>query len=207
MSPPFYIIIFLNKLQRTTPLFLGKVLDGLQLRTFNQYGLLCIAVESTKPTSPSVCEYNPRIFLNANAPWSTFICGSQGSGKSYTFSCILENCLLPSGLGKLPSPLAAIVFHYDTFTSFGSRQLCEVVYLCSSGIPVIVLVSPRNIWRMKYAYENLPLSSPSRKPELILLIFQDKYLNVSRMMSIMAVSDKDGPLPLYMEVWTESHLF
>jgi len=33
------------------------------------------------------------IFLNTNAPWSAFICGSQGSGKSYTLSCMLENLL------------------------------------------------------------------------------------------------------------------
>ena len=130
---------------RNTPLFSGKVLDGLKLGTFNQYGLLCKAVatresqhlpESTTPKLPRVCNHDPRVFLHVNAPWSTFICGSQGSGKSYTLSCILKNCLIPSGLRQLPSPLAAIVFHYDNFTSYGSRQLCEAAYLCSSGVPV-----------------------------------------------------------------------
>lgn len=181
---------------RNTPLFSGKVLDGSKLGTFYQYGLLCKAVatrksqhlpESTTPTLPRVCNDDPRIFLNVNAPLSTFICGSQGSGKSYTLSCILENCLIPSGLGQLPSPLAAIVFHYDTFTSYGSRQLCEAAYLCSSGVPVKVLVSPTNFWRMKQMYENLPLSS------------------LTRMMSMMAVSDKDSPIPLYIEVWIKSN--
>jgi len=200
---------------RTTPLFSGKVLDGSKLGTFNQYGLLCKAVatrksqhlpESTTPKLPRVYNDDPRIFLNVNAPWSTFICGSQGSGKSYTLSCILENCLIPSGLGQLPSPLAAIVFHYDTFTSYGSRQLCEAAYLCSSGVPVKVLVSPTNFWRMKQTYENLPLSSPSsRKPEVVPMKFQDKHLDVTRMMSMMAVSDKDGPIPLYIEVWIKSN--
>ena len=195
---------------KTTPLFSGRVLDGSNLGTFNQYGLLCKAVatregkhlpESTTPKLPHVFRYDPRIFLNVNAPWSTFICGSQGSGKSYTLSCILENCLIPSGLGQLPSPLAAIVFHYDTFTSYGSRQLCEAAYLCSSGVPVKVLVSPTNFWRMKQTYENLPLKSPSsRKPEVIPMKFQDKHLDVTRMMNMMAVSDKDGPIPLYIEV-------
>ncbi|KAL8992992.1 MAG: hypothetical protein Q9188_007448 [Gyalolechia gomerana] len=193
---------------RNTPIFSGKVLEGSKVGTFNQYGLLCKAVatrksqhppESTTPKPRCVCNYDPRIFLNVNAPWSTFICGSQGSGKSYTLSCILENCLIPSGLGQLPSPLAAIVFHYDTFTSYGSRQLCEAAYLCSSGVPVKVLVSPTNFWRMKQMYENLPLSSPSsRKPEVIPMKFQDKHLDVTRMMSMMAVSDKDGPIPLYV---------
>lgn len=154
---------------RTTPLFSEKMLDGSKLGTFNQYELLCKAIatresqhlpESTISIFPRVCNYDPRIFLNVNAPWSTFICGSQGSGKSYTLFCILENCLIPSGLGQLPSPLAAIVFHYDTFTSYGSRQLCETVYLCSSGVSVKVLVSPTNFWRMKQTYENLPSHRP-----------------------------------------------
>ena len=198
---------------RTTPLFSGKVLDGSKLGTFKQYGLFCKAVasrqsqqlpaDSTKPISHCVFDYDPRIFLNVNAPWSTFICGSQGSGKSYTLSCILENCLIPSQLGQLPSPLAAIVFHYDTFASYGSRQLCEAAYLCSAGVPVKVLVSPTNFWRMKQMYENLPLLSPiSRKPDVIPMKFHDKHLDVTRMMNMMAVNDKDGPVPLYIEVGT-----
>ncbi len=200
---------------RTAPLFSGKVLDGSESGTYNQYGLLCKAValrqsqhlpELTAPKLPWVFDYDPRIFLNVNAPWSTFICGSQGSGKSYTLSCMLENCLIPSELGQLPSPLAAIVFHYDTFTSYGSRQLCEAAYLCSAGVPVKVLVSPTNFWRMRQTYENLPLSSPtSRKPEVIPMKFHDKHLDVTRMMNMMAVSDKDGPVPLYIEVWTKSN--
>ena len=199
---------------KTTPLFSGKVLSGSKLGTFMQYGLLCKAVasrqsqqfpaDSTEPKSPCVFEYDPRIFLNVNAPWSTFICGSQGSGKSYTLSCMLENCLIRSELGQLPSPLAAIVFHYDTFTSYGSRQLCEAAYLCSAGVPVKVLVSPTNFWRMRQMYENLPLSSPtSRKPEVVPMKFLDKHLDVTRMKNMMAVSDKDGPVPLYIEVWAK----
>ena len=200
---------------RTTPLFSGRVLDRSEMGTFNQYGLLCKAVtlrqsqnlpESASPKLTCVFDYDPRIFLNVNAPWSTFICGSQGSGKSYTLSCMLENCLIPSELGQLPSPLAAIVFHYDTFTSYGSRQLCEAAYLCSAGVPVKVLVSPTNFWRMRQTYESLPLSSPiSRKPAVIPMKFHDRHLDVTRMMNLMAVSDKNGPVPLYIEVWTKSN--
>ncbi|MCJ1308418.1 hypothetical protein MMC25_002071 [Agyrium rufum] len=195
---------------RTTPLFSGQVLDGAELGTFAQYSLLCKAAarKESQPipnlTTPSLShtiDPDPRIFLNVNAPWSTFICGSQGSGKSYTLSCILESCLIPSFLGKLPHPLAAIVFHYDTFTSYGSKQLCEAAYLCSSGVPVKILVSPTNFWRMKETYENLPiLSSNYRKPEVIAMKFQDKHLNVARIMSMMAVSEKEGAIPLYIEV-------
>ncbi|KAF2827553.1 hypothetical protein CC86DRAFT_381552 [Ophiobolus disseminans] len=37
--------------------------------------------------------------LNTNSPWSFFLCGSQGSGKSHTPSCILENCMLDGAVG------------------------------------------------------------------------------------------------------------
>lgn len=51
-------------------------------------------------------------YTNTNAPWSTFICGSQGSGKSHTLSCILENALVaPSLTGKIIEPLTGLVLH------------------------------------------------------------------------------------------------
>lgn len=32
---------------------------------------------------------DPRVMLNTNIPFSAFICGLQGSGKSHTTSCII----------------------------------------------------------------------------------------------------------------------
>lgn len=32
---------------------------------------------------------DPRVMLNTNTPFSAFICGLQGSGKSHTTSCII----------------------------------------------------------------------------------------------------------------------
>jgi len=142
-----------------------------------------------------------RLFVNMNAPWSTFICGSQGSGKSHTLSCMLEDALLPSRLGKLPRPLAGMVFHYDKFTGFSSTQICEAAYLASAGIPVKVLVSPSNLWRMTRAYQNLPGFPPNtEKPVVAPLLLHEKQLNVERMMKLMAVDEKDGKMALYMEV-------
>ena len=196
----------------TTPLFSGVVLDGVPANTFKQYGLLgehvaiaeaqgCLNFNERRPFSPT--KDDPRIFINISPPWSAFVCGSQGSGKSHTLSCILENCLIPSKLGQLPRPLTGMVFHYDTFTSYGSNQVCKAAYLCS-GIPVRVLVSPTNYWRMKDTYENLPgLSSSAQKPEVIAMKFQDKHLNVTRMMNLMAVNEKKGAVPLYIEVSSE----
>ena len=148
-----------------------------------------------------------RLFVNFNTPWSTFICGSQGSGKSHSLSCMLENALLPSRLGKLPRPLAGMVFHYDKFTGFSSTQICEAAYLASEGITVNILVSPTNLGRMTKAYRNLPGFPPNvRKPVVAPLLLNEKQLNVERMMKLMAVDEKDGRMALYMEVRSEAQV-
>ena len=138
-----------------------------------------------------------RLFVNMNAPWSAFICGSQGSGKSHTLSCMLEAALWQPDLGELKKPLSAMVFHYDKFSS---SQICEAAYL-SSKIPVKVLVSPSNYKTMKKAYENMPGFLPNEKKLVVLpLVLFEKQLNLKRMMTLMAAEEKDGKPPLYMEV-------
>lgn len=81
------------------------------------------------------------IMHNTSAPSLAFICGSQGSGKSYTFTCMLENGLLPTTApGTGSSPLAGLVFHYD---NNGSTALAEATSLAHSGVKVRVLASER----------------------------------------------------------------
>lgn len=46
-----------------------------------QYGLLGQVL--------SASNFDARLFQNTNMPFSTFICGLQGSGKSHTLSCLL----------------------------------------------------------------------------------------------------------------------
>lgn len=194
---------------RTVPLLSGKILDQVEADTFKQYGLLGEQLASQHSSNSgeehlSPTKGDPRVFLNINTPWSAFICGSQGSGKSHTLSCMLENCLIPSKLGQLSSPLTALVFHYDVFTSYTSSQVCEAAYLCSSGIPVRVLVSPTNYWRMKRAYENLPgLAPDAPRPEVSPMKFQDKHLDATKMMTMMAVNHQEESVPLYIEVSSE----
>jgi len=52
-----------------------------------QYGLLGIPSNWNEifPTTPA----DNRLFLNTNIPFSAFICGVQGSGKSHTTSCLI----------------------------------------------------------------------------------------------------------------------
>lgn len=39
----------------------------------------------------SALPQDPRVMLNTNVPFSAFICGVQGSGKSHTTGCIIGN--------------------------------------------------------------------------------------------------------------------
>ena len=156
---------------------------------------------SSKGPSSSTQMSDSRLFVNINAPWSAFICGSQGSGKSHTLSCMLEGALTPSGLGPLENPLAGMVFHYDKFTGFAADQHCEAICLNSTSIRVTVLVSASSFHRLKGVYEdvrNLPSNAP--KPVVAPLLLKEKHLNIERMMKLMAVDEKEGKNSLYMEV-------
>ncbi|KIY01429.1 uncharacterized protein Z520_02981 [Fonsecaea multimorphosa CBS 102226] len=200
---------------KTNPLFSNHVQKALRSgimgavapsnNPYPQYGLLGMREQTYNSSLPDATRtLSPEdnlVFANMNAPWSAFICGSQGAGKSHSLSCLLENSLLASSpAGENPKPLAGLVFHYDKFTSSESTQLCEAAYLCSSGIPVRVLVSPSNIHAMHRLYRNLPgLPRDAPRPEVIPLYFQESQLNVTRLMTLMAV-DETGKVPLYMEV-------
>ena len=125
---------------------------------FSQFGL--IAGDISSGTSGS---QDNRLFQNVSSPSSTFICGSQGSGKSHTLSCLLENCLIPCAATVLPRPLTALVFHYDTFVSDTGGAPCEAAYLSSHpDISVRVLCAPTNRIQIKVSHvfgENKPPSS------------------------------------------------
>lgn len=159
-----------------------------------QYGLLGLRLHGVNNLS----EQDDLVYANVSAPWSAFICGSQGSGKSHTLSCLLENALItPPPAGNLASPLAGLVMHYDKFTAFSSTQLCEAAHLCSSGIPVRVLVSPTNYSTMKAAYEGLAGQSDMLTVEPLYL--PQKDLNIGMMKSLMGVNNLAAQ-PLYLEV-------
>jgi hypothetical protein len=173
---------------------------------FPQYGFLGLREASFGPdggqdrSPPGEVGDQDMVYANINAPWSAFICGSQGGGKSHTLSCLLENALSKSDAGVLPNPLAGIMFHYDNFTSYESTQVCEAAYLCSQGIPVRILVSPVNLPNMRKLYANLPDLPPSApKPRVEPLHLREKQLNISNMLTLMAVNDGARP-PLYLDV-------
>ncbi|KAI1680238.1 hypothetical protein KJE20_10878 [Pyrenophora tritici-repentis] len=138
------------------------------------------------------------VLLNTDSPWSAFLCGSQGSGKSHALSCMLENCLLTDEtilprVGFNPHPLAGLVFHYDRCQGSG---VCEAAYLCTS-VPTTVLVSPSNYGRLKRAYEAMA-EKQGAKITVKQLYVLPKYLDTERMKTLMAVG-KEDEVPLYMQ--------
>jgi hypothetical protein len=114
-----------------------------------QFGLLA-RLNRTLSHPIGLVQDDSRIFYNISPPSSTFICGSQGSGKSHTLSCMLENCLISSKAGRLPNPLTGVVFHYDTFISDTMGSPCEAAFLSSHpDVEVRVLCSPTNLHTMR----------------------------------------------------------
>jgi len=114
---------------------------------FSQYGLIACDSGDAGDSEPAS---DSRIYYNVSVPSSVFVCGSQGSGKSYTLSCLLENCLIPSDAAELPHPLTGIVFHYDNFVSDHSGAPCEAAYLSSNkAVSVRVLCAPTSIHTAK----------------------------------------------------------
>ncbi|KAI4177061.1 MAG: hypothetical protein LQ343_000542 [Gyalolechia ehrenbergii] len=202
---------------KNTPLFSAEVARKLAAHLgrgpFPQYGFLAKkekifslednpdqAIPDAGKDAPKESE-DGRIFLNMNAPLSVFLCGSQGSGKSHTLSCIMEEALKDSRLGRLPQPMAGIVFHYDKFSRGSHHEPCEAAYLCSTGIPVKVLVPLSSINRMERAYGALPGLPPGApKPVVSPLLLREEHLDVSTMMKLMKVDSEKGGAVLYMEV-------
>lgn len=151
----------------TTPIFTMPVLKHVKSEavaagnsppSFPQYGLIAGVTGAAQPGEKNGSSIrDPRVFFNVAAPSSTFICGSQGSGKSHTLSCLLENCLIPSDANKLPRPLTGLVFHYDTFICDDGGSPCEAAFLSSDpNMKVRVLCSPTNIRTIEV---RLPASS------------------------------------------------
>ncbi|KAL7795120.1 hypothetical protein V8C37DRAFT_44510 [Trichoderma ceciliae] len=181
----------------------GSSLETDKTKPFTQYGLLGGVIKDKGEVNTSAGLdakdprhfFNTRLFFNTTAPSSVFICGSQGSGKSHTLSCLLENCLMQSEANVLPRPLTGIVFHYDPWVSASRGSPCEAAYLASAeDISVRVLSPPTNVRQIKNIYSKLPNVHVEE------LRINQSDLNTKRMMDLMAVSSVQGGIPLYLHV-------
>ncbi|KAF2437204.1 hypothetical protein P171DRAFT_506491 [Karstenula rhodostoma CBS 690.94] len=183
----------------SSPFFsLQSLTDGIKARSRPppQYGLMAKMspeIAGSAETATPHQEYpDKRLFFNVTAPSSIFICGSQGSGKSHTLSCLLENCLTPSDAAVLPKPLSAILFHYDTFISDDGGSPCEAAFLSSlPGARVRVVCAPTNIRTIRRTYEHLGV-------DIEPLQVKDGDLNTKRILDLMAIKSEEGSIPLYV---------
>lgn len=161
-------------------------------KIFPQFGLLAgIGNAEVSNNNNKNNNNNNILHYNVAAPSSVFICGSQGSGKSHTLSCLLENCLLPSEATELPRPLTGIVFHYDAFIADDAGSPCEAAFLSTQNkIRVRVLCAPSNIRTIKSTY--------SRFPNVVVeeLRISESNLDTKKMMDLMAVQT-GSVIPLY----------
>jgi hypothetical protein len=79
-----------NEEIKHAPLISADIIDSTEDHLLPQVGFLGAQVDN--PNSPQKA-----LFLNTNVPFSAFVCGVQGSGKSHTVSCLL-------GKSKRPLP-------------------------------------------------------------------------------------------------------
>ncbi|PQE10772.1 p-loop containing nucleoside triphosphate hydrolase protein [Rutstroemia sp. NJR-2017a BBW] len=174
---------------KSIPLFSAAVLQHLK-KYFTRYGF--IAGQSSLLKQPILeDDPDPRLFFNIAAPSSVFICGSQGSGKSHTLSCLLENCPMESELSELTTPLSGLLFHYDSFTGDNIGIPCEAAHLASGG-----KIEVRVLELVVHFIPGSGLSIPGVQVENLRIDQAD--LNTQRMMDLMAVKTDDGPMPLYL---------
>jgi hypothetical protein len=201
-SAPLFTMPVLNKAR--------KQLSAGAATLFPQYGLLGGVLNGNIPKLTEDESHDPRLFFNVTTPSSMFICGSQGSGKSHTLSCLLENCLINSVAGKLPKPLTGIVFHYDTFISDDGGSPCEAAFLSSNAdIKVRVLCSPTNIQTIKvgalrtFGNSTMKLIASLQRiykrlnVQVDALQINECDLNTKRMIEMMAINNSEA-VPLYV---------
>ncbi|KAG8764562.1 hypothetical protein FRC15_007546 [Serendipita sp. 397] len=180
---------------KTSPLATWDVIDSGAV-DFAQRGLLGEVLSVHADDLPKHTK-DSRLYMNLDAPSSGLVCGVQGSGKSYTVSCIMESALMNDPrVGSLPAPLATVVFHYDQEIS---NRPCEAAFLSESkdgtmrGVEeVVVLVSPKNQEQRKEVYSHL------KHVRVEPLKLAEGDLNAKRMLSMMGWDDQET-MPLYLQ--------
>lgn len=180
-----------NRNVEHAPLLSGSVVTRHHKHLVPQYGFL---------GSTSLDDTDIRVFQNTNVPFSTFICGLQGSGKSHTTACMLENALNATPqLGRLQAPTSALVFSYGEFSNGGAGfTVSEAAYLAAPNKiaaahrvkKVTVLTSPSHPTIRRH-YQEIAGA------EIIPFKLKAQSLDISTLLTLMAINEK-VQVPLYM---------
>ncbi|TFK55842.1 hypothetical protein OE88DRAFT_1731482 [Heliocybe sulcata] len=163
-----------------------------------QYGVLG-GIQSVSSCGSSEIPGDPRLYFNTNAPFSTVVCGVQGSGKSHTVSVMLENMFVPGypQIGSLEKELSGLVLHFGD-GGMNSRP-CEAAWLGVSKVPgvkpppVRVFVAKSSLNTMQAIYRPLGTNITVQP-----LLFKQSDLDAEAFLSMMAVESSDSA-PLYVQ--------
>lgn len=142
-------------------------------------------------------------FLNTGEPFCAVVVGVQGSGKSHTTSCIIENCMLElEPVSKISKPISTLVFHYDSDpTNFCESSTLAIPFLREQfdGVyypyvkKLTILASPSFYKQRKEFYSGIA------NCQVIPLLFRWRDLNAHHLRSLMQLEIHEN-MPLYMGV-------
>ncbi|KAF9263534.1 hypothetical protein L218DRAFT_927205 [Marasmius fiardii PR-910] len=186
---------------RDAPLLTQEAHSRLPKNYATQYGVLG-KILACRLREDRFAFNDPRLYMNANAPFSAVVCGVQGSGKSHSVSVMLENMLIPEckAIGSLKKPLCGLVLHFGEGGSGSSP--CEAAWLAASGREDItaphvrVFVSKASLNTMKGVYSDVASRGHvSVEP----LLFDQGDLDAQTFLSMMAVGTSESA-PLYIQI-------
>jgi len=161
---------FGHQSHKTIPFESALLCDKSSPKQINEGGLLGhilphnLKIHSSKHTSSE-------IYMNSRDPFCLVSVGAQGTGKSHTLSCILENCLIElpqKDSMKCPPPTTALILYFGN----SDASICKTVGLvntdpklcryltpndsknvCVPKVKTIILVSPTAYKQRRSAYK------------------------------------------------------
>lgn len=175
---------------KQAPLLSGSIVAAHMNDLVPQYGLLGSLVGAEDVQLPE-----SQIYSNPTVPFAAFICGVQGSGKSHTTACLLENSMISSRhIGRIQESTSSLVFNYGDFGNGGRNfSVSEAAYLAAAAPgpefvghhakKVTVFYSPSNP-AMKTIYERLT------NVKALPFYLNPKSLSITAMHKLMVVDDK-----------------
>ncbi|KAL4241198.1 hypothetical protein ABKN59_000322 [Abortiporus biennis] len=169
-------------------------------KTFPQRGVLgqLLDYDCPDPTSSNPSSTD-RLYINTNAPFSTLVCGVQGSGKSHTVSLMLENMLITecASIGRQRKPLSGLVLHFGEGGTTTLPSEAAWIAVADQGVfeapRVRVFVSKSSLNTMKAVYA--PLGD---RVTVSPLLFTEGELDAQAFLTMMAVGSTESA-PLYIQ--------
>ncbi|KDQ64702.1 hypothetical protein JAAARDRAFT_116727 [Jaapia argillacea MUCL 33604] len=165
-----------------------------------QYGVLGGVVSIHSTTGVEETE-DPRLYVSTNTPFSSIVCGVQGSGKSHTVSVMLENMFIKGcqHVGRLSRPLAGLILYFGEGGE--ASRPCEAAWVGVSNVPGVKPPSVR-VYVPRSSLKTMERIYSPMGPNVTVqpLLFSEAELDAEAFLSMMAVGSSDSA-PLYMQMF------